>query len=167
MSKRDYFITEKILIGWQEWCGLPALKLPLIKAKIDTGAKTSAIHAIDIKRYKKLKKDWVSFKVHPLQADNRITMECHAVLLEQRHVMSSNGMNELRNVIQTKLKIAELEWDIQLTLSNRDPLKFRMLLGRQALGNHTIIDPHLVCHLGRVKRVTAEIAYNKIKKSHY
>lgn len=132
---------ELILMGWQEWLALPELEIPLIKAKLDTGAKTSSLHAYDIKRVRKGAKRFVRFNVHPLQADSKTTRSCIARLVDERYVMSSNGHRELRPVIETKICVGGFEWPIELTLSDRDPLRFRMLLGRQALAHHVLIDP--------------------------
>lgn len=153
--------SSKLFIGWQEWCALPGLKLPAIKAKIDTGAKTSAIHAVNIQLYKDKKKEWVSFDVYPIQGDSHTYRSCQAELLDMRYVMSSNGIKEKRYVIKTDLQLGDHTWPIEVTLSNRDPLKFRMLLGREALGTHVLIDPHQTCHLGRMKRIEVEQLYRK------
>lgn len=160
MHKREH---SKLFIGWQEWCGLPGLHIPVIKAKIDTGAATSAIHAVNIKLHKKQQQDWVSFDVYPIQGDSHIYRTCHAKVVDKRYIMSSNGIKEHRYVIETKLTIAELEWPIQLTLSNRDPLKFRMLLGREALGSRVLIDAHGVCLLGKMKRLEIDKLYRSKK----
>lgn len=135
--------SEKIRIGWREWCQLPELGIPWIKAKVDTGAKTSAIHAFDIYPYKKKRIDYVSFKVAPIQGNSQIVIKCHAEVVDRRHIMSSNGIKELRFVIASELGMGETDrcWKIHLSLSNRDPLKFRMLLGRDALANRVVIDP--------------------------
>lgn len=136
MTKHD-----KFLIGWEEWCALPELGLPAIKAKIDTGARTSAIHAFDIMSFLNHGEVWVEFSIHPLQKDTSITKNCQARVIDKRYVMSSNGHKESRYVIQTTLGMGEYTWPIEVTLSNRDPLAFRMLLGREALRSHVVIDP--------------------------
>lgn len=132
---------EKFLIGWEEWCALPGLKLPAIKAKIDTGARTSAIHAFNITPLLVNGEQWVKFCIHPLQKNKLMTKSCKAKVIDKRHVMSSNGHKEARYVIQTILTMGTHSWPIEVTLSNRDPLAFRMLLGREALRGHVIIDP--------------------------
>ncbi|MDQ2994445.1 MAG: RimK/LysX family protein, partial [Pseudomonadota bacterium] len=133
-----------------EWCQLPDLNLPAIKAKIDTGARTSALHAFNIKPYKQANKDWVNFEIHPIQYNDAVIVKCKAEVIDERSVMSSNGMKEHRYVISTPLKLGSVVWNIELTLSNRDPLKFRMLLGREALKKHTIIDPNRSFCAGRM-----------------
>ncbi|MAZ38686.1 MAG: hypothetical protein CMF49_01065 [Legionellales bacterium] len=133
--------VDKFLIGWEEWCGLPKLGLPIIKAKVDTGARTSAIHAFDIMSFIKNKEVWVEFNIYPLQKNKTVVRHCQAKVIDKRYVMSSNGHKESRYVIETPLQMQDKIWPIQLTLSNRDPLAFRMLLGRQALNGNVIIDP--------------------------
>lgn len=133
--------SKKIRIGWQEWVSLPSIGVPMVKAKIDTGAKTSSLHAMDIRRYKKNQKDYVSFKVHPLQGTKKIAVVCHAPIIDYRAVMSSNAQLEKRYVISSIIILGGKSWEIEITLSNRDPLRFRMLLGRQALNSRVLIDP--------------------------
>jgi hypothetical protein len=132
---------SKITIGWQEWCRLPLIGIPRIKAKIDTGAKTSALHAFNIRIKTEHGHKVVHFSVHPSQGETKHTVECHAPLVDRRYIMSSNGHRELRYVIRTEVHLGPISWPIDLTLSRRDPLKFRMLLGREAMQHHVIIDP--------------------------
>lgn len=139
---------QKQLIGRHEWCLLPDLPLPPIKAKIDTGAKTSALHAFHIKIIDKNGVDHVSFDIHPIQGDSHTTQSCVYPLHSECHVRSSNGIKEHRYAIKTHLTLGDKTWPIKLTLSNRDPLRYRMLLGREALNGEVIIDPALSCHLG-------------------
>jgi len=134
-------ITNKINIGWQEWVSLPTLKIPAIKAKIDTGAKTSSLHAFDIEPYRRGSQQYVKFLVHPLQSNSSIDIICHAPVIDIRGVMSSNAHVEQRYVIKSGLVLGDQEWEIELTLSNRDPLRYRMLLGREALRSKVLIDP--------------------------
>jgi ribosomal protein S6--L-glutamate ligase len=143
---------ERVLIGWREWCGLNDLGIPLIKAKIDTGARTSAIHAFDIKPIMKGRRLWVRFSIHPIQGDTSRVTHCLAPVIDQRAVMSSNGHKEHRYVIETHLSIGDQSWPIELTLSNRDPLRFRLLLGRAALQGRVCIDPLYSYHQGRFSK---------------
>lgn len=143
-------INEKLLLGRDAWCQLPDINLPMIKAKIDTGAKTSALHALNIAIIKKNRKRFVTFDVHPLQRNDKILISCIAPLIDQRHIMSSSGHIEHRYVIQTKLTMGNQSWHIEVTLSNRDPLRYRLLLGREALSNRVLIDPSLSCHQQKV-----------------
>lgn len=147
-----YNLTDKILVGRCEWCSLPELEIPQIKAKIDTGARTSALHAFDIHAEFIDNKKVVFFKVHPIQGNNLLTHSCRALVIDERAIMSSNGHKEHRYIIQTTLKIGEHHYSIQLSLSNRDPLTFRLLLGREALNKRMIVDPSLVYQQGKKKK---------------
>lgn len=145
-------IGDKLLIGRHEWCQLPTLNIPAIKAKIDTGAKTSAIHASNIKHFTKRGNHYVDFCIHPLQGTERVTINCKAPIIDERYIMSSNGHKEHRYVIATSLRLGDNLWPIELTLSNRDPLRYRMLLGREALDNRVLIDPSTSCHQGKLEK---------------
>ena len=149
----------KILAGWQEWCALSKFGIHAIKAKIDTGAKTSAIHAFDIKPFTRVGTLYVHFALCPLQTDQRVVRVCCAEVVDQRWVMSSNGHKENRYVIQTDITMAEKTWEIELTLSDRDPLKFRLLLGRAALADRVIIDPSKRLCLGRLTAEQVQEVY--------
>ncbi len=144
--------TPKMIIGWQEWCSFKQLKIPAIKAKIDTGAKTSALHAFDIKTFNRLGKHYVRFNLHPLQKDRPLDpiVTCHAPIIDCRHVISSNGIAEERYVIRTPLTLGNQTWEIEVTLSNRDPLRFRLLLGREAFKHHVVIEPSNKLLLGNI-----------------
>jgi hypothetical protein len=120
-------------IGWVEWLSLPELKVNLIKAKIDTGARTSALHTFKIETFKKDGNDWVRFWVHPNQDDYLNEVICESLLKDQRSVTNSGGSTEHRYVIETTVKMADKSWPIEITLTNRDEMKFRMLLGRQGM----------------------------------
>lgn len=141
-----------LLIGWNEWCTLPELGIPYIKAKIDTGAKTSAMHAFDINTFTHQNTTFARFKVNPLKNNHTITKECSAELVDYRYVMSSNGHKEPRFVIRTSLTLGSLTWNILVTLTNRDPLQFRMLLGREALTHKVMVSPGRSCLLGKVTK---------------
>jgi len=134
-------LNDKMEIGWKEWCVLPDLNIPIIKAKIDTGAKTSALHAYDIMPFYHHHHLWVSFHLHPIQGDNKYSIHRTARVEDQRFVTSSTGHKELRYVIKTTLQLGEDSWDIELTLANREKMSFRMLLGRDAVTHKAIIDP--------------------------
>lgn len=154
---------SKTLIGWQEWCGLPDFNIPYIKVKVDTGAKTSSLHAFNIKEFTKNHQSYVSFEIHPLQNNDKIKVTVNAKVVDQRYVMSSNGHKELRYVIRANLILAGETFQIFLTLSNRDPLRFRMLLGRDALANNCIIDPAKKYCLGKHSRIEIKKFYlNKL-----
>ncbi|MBV1887541.1 MAG: RimK/LysX family protein [Parvibaculaceae bacterium] len=134
-------VGGKRLIGWREWVALPDFDTPPIKAKIDTGARTSALHAFRIKPFWKDAAPYVEFYIHPEQHRRKPEIRCEAPLLEQREITSSNGQKEIRYVIETNADIGGEVFNIELTLTNRDELGFRMLIGRQAVRGHFIIDP--------------------------
>lgn len=127
------------VIGWREWVALPMLGVERIKAKVDTGARSSSLHAFDIDIQRPL--DVVRFKVHPLQGDSTVVLDCEAMLLEERWIKSSNGKREFRPVIRTTVSIAEESWPIDLTLTSRDAMGFRMLLGREGMRKRFVVDP--------------------------
>lgn len=149
-AKHAKLLANKLLIGRDEWCKLPLLNIPFIKAKVDTGARTSALHAFDIKTIKKNKRLYASFDIHPMQANNKFSISCVAPIIDQRYITSSNGHKENRYVIVTSITIGDQSWEIQLTLSNRDPMRYRLLLGREALAHRVIIDPAMSCNQGRM-----------------
>lgn len=128
------------IIGFREWISLPDLDLIAIKAKVDTGAKTSSLHAYDISLEKRKNKVWVNFKVHPIQKNITEVVTCTALLKDQRTVTDSGGHREHRYVIQTYIVIGAVKKKIELTLTNRESMKYRMLIGREAL-NQFYIDP--------------------------
>lgn len=127
------------LIGWREWIVLPELGITQVKAKIDTGARSSVLHAFDIKIFERQGKTKVRFKVHPTQRDTINTVIAEADLLEKRAVRNSGGHTELRPVILTDIELMGLRWPIELTLTNRDVMGFRMLLGRQAIRERFVV----------------------------
>lgn len=129
------------LIGWREVIALPQLNIPKIKAKIDTGARSSALHAYDIEPYQEQGQSMIRFRVHPYQRNTKDTIEAEAKLLEMREVRNSGGIAQLRPVIETIVKLGETERLIELTLTSRDVMGFRMLLGRQAVRNQFFVDP--------------------------
>ena len=132
---------EPMVVGWREWVGLPELGAQMVKAKIDTGARSSALHAWHIRPFDNDGEKWVSFELHPMQRDNNVVIECRAPVLGERHVRSSSGVLQRRYVIKTVLELGVRRWPIELTLTARDQMGFRMLLGRTALRRRVIIDP--------------------------
>jgi hypothetical protein len=129
------------VVGWREYVALPELGVKAIKVKVDTGARTSALHAFDVRYVRRRGKRFVRFKIHPHQRSARGEVDAIAPLLDVRRVRSSNGKTEKRPVIETDLEIDGVRWPIELTLTNRDEMGFRMLLGRQAMRGHTMVDP--------------------------
>lgn len=150
-EKKPIHFDDKMIIGRSEWSKLPDLKIPAIRAKIDTGAKTSAIHAFNIKTGDAGGIKTVTFDVHPLQKNDDISINCSARLIDKRSILSSNGIKEDRYVIETTIILGMHSWNIELTLSSRDQMKFRLLLGREALNNRVLIDPSKTYRLGNIE----------------
>lgn len=121
-------------IGWREWLALPGLGLPAIKAKIDTGARTSALHAWKIEPFSEGGAPWVRFHMHPVQRRTDISIACLAPVVDRRMVRDSGGHAERRYVIESEVELGGQRWAIEITLTDRDTMRFRMLLGRQAIG---------------------------------
>ena len=132
---------NKSIIGWREWMALPDLGIQAIKAKVDTGARTSALHTFGLKPFEKGGILKVKFGVHPLQRQKEIEVRCVANVVDRRRVTSSDGQSEMRYVIRTSVLLGELRWPIELTLTNRRSMRFRMLLGRAAIGGIILVDP--------------------------
>jgi ribosomal protein S6--L-glutamate ligase len=132
---------NKVVLGSEEWCSFPDLGIPAIKARVDSGAKTSSLHAINIAPFVKNDIKWVKFDINPIQNNVRTIIHCEAPLIDKRIVKSSSGYREQRYVIQTILKLGNQTWEIEMTLTNRDSMGFRMLLGREAMIGRVIVDP--------------------------
>jgi hypothetical protein len=135
MKKRDLEI-----IGWREWVSLPELGIKAIKAKVDTGARSSSLHAFDMTFYKRAGNEYVKFDIHPDQKNTGKSINCHAKILEYRKIKSSNGMSEKRPVILTEIELLDQKWEIEVTLSNRDEMGFRMLVGRASIKDKFLVD---------------------------
>ncbi len=149
-KRKNY--ANLLVVGWREWVSLPGLGVDKIKAKIDTGARTSTLHAFDIEVVKIRGKEIVRFKIHPLQRQSKGVIVCQADLVDERIVRSSSGHSSLRPVIMTSLQVGSHSWDIELTLTNRDKMGFRMLIGRQAIRKHLLVHPGKSFILGARKR---------------
>ena len=141
---------NRIVVGSEEWCALPQLNIPAIKVRVDSGAKTSALHAVGITPFTKDNEAWVRFEVHPLQNDGKTTIYCEAPIVDRRKVKSSSGLSETRYVIRSVISMAETTWEVELTLTNRDSMGYRMLLGRQAMAGKILVDPEASFQLGEV-----------------
>jgi hypothetical protein len=129
------------MIGWREWVSLPELGIDKIKAKVDTGARTSALHAFALRPFKQGRIHKISFDIHPLQNNTRVVMNCVAEIIDKRWVTDSGGHKEERYVIFTPLLMGEVTWPIEITLTERDTMLFRMLLGRSAIRHHFAVNP--------------------------
>ena len=141
-------MNSKVIIGKEEWCGLPELGLPAIKARIDSGAKTSSLHAFNIHPFEEAGKKYVHFDIHPLQDNRKVIQSCRGLVVDKRDVKSSSGEKETRHVIRTPLTMGSETWDIEVTLTNRDSMGFRMLIGREAMKERVLIDPDAAMCLG-------------------
>lgn len=133
-------MSDLLTFGWREWVALPELGIPRIKAKVDTGARTSALHAFDVRPVTENGIQRIEFRLHPKQRDRQTEMVCVADIIDQRTVTNSGGQSEERWVISTLLSVGTFSWPIEVTLTARDNMKFRMLLGRTALNNHALVD---------------------------
>ena len=132
--------TTKPVIGWREWVALPDFGIERIKAKVDSGARSSSLHAFDIEPFERDGVDWVRFMVHPVQRDDAETVQLECPVLEMRRVRSSSGKATLRPVILTSVTLHDRTWPVELTLANRHKMGFRMLLGRQAFRRRFLLD---------------------------
>jgi len=133
--------SKKTMIGWREWLALPDLGIQAIKAKIDTGARTSALHTVGLETFRKGENLKVRFGVYPLQRRKDIAIYCVTDVFDRRRVTSSDGQSETRYVIQTSVSLGGLKWPIELSLTDRKSMRFRMLLGRAAINGVAVVDP--------------------------
>ncbi len=143
---------ELPVIGWREWVDLPDLGITQIKAKVDTGARSSSLHAYDVVKFERKGQEFVRFSVHVKQRRTDSIVETEAPVLEYRKIRSSSGKANLRPVIVTNIRLLGLVWPVELTLANRDQMGFRMLLGREAFRRRFLIDAGSSYYGGRPKR---------------
>ena len=138
-----------LVVGWREWVALPDLGVDAVKVKVDTGARSSSLHAFDMETFRRGRRDWVRFSIHPLQRSTAESVVAEAQILEYREIRSSGGQETRRPVIVTPVRFLDQTWDIELTLSTRDTMGFRMLLGREAVRHRFLVDPGRSFYGGR------------------
>ena len=158
---RKLNMQQKFIAGSKEWCSLPLLDIAAVKARVDSGAKTSSIHAFNIEPFTRDSIQWIRFDLHPLQKSRRATIRCESPVVDRRTVRSSNGTSEKRFVIRTPLTLNGETWDIELTLTNRDAMGYRMLLGREAMSGRILVDSEEEFLLGDVSEDELEMLYGK------
>lgn len=149
--------NEVLTFGWREWIGLPELGLPTIKAKVDTGARTSTLHAFKLRTFSEHGIRRVEFKIHPKQRDSETVITCVADIIDERVISDSGGHKEQRLVIVTPLTIGPYSWPIEMTLTARDSMMFRMLLGRTAIEGIAVVDPSKSYVIGKKSRTKRNI----------
>ena len=132
---------DLLTLGWREFVGLPDLRLPALRAKVDTGARTSALHAFRLEEFSQKGQAWVRFWLHPLRNYQHIVHETSAPIVDRRVVSDSGGHRQKRIVIETTVTLGDRSWSIEVTLSNRDTMMFPMLLGRTAMEGRALVDP--------------------------
>ena len=145
-------MTEAALAGWREWVALPGLGVPAVKAKLDTGARTSALHVAALEPFEQAGQLRVRFVLHPLRRRDDIAIRCEALVVDRRLVSDSGGHLERRYVIRTPLALGGREWPIELSLTNREQMLFRMLLGRTALAGWLVDPQRSFMHGRRLRR---------------
>lgn len=158
-------MDKKIIVGQEEWCSLPDLKIDAIKIRIDSGAKTSCLHAFNVHIIEEKGKEFVTFDIHPLSSNRFIVKNCKAPLKAQRMIKSSSGFNEKRYVILTKIVLGSKQWEIEVTLTNRDAMGYRMLLGREAMQDKILVDPSSSFCLGNIAIDDPDFAECNLDKS--
>ncbi len=157
---------ELVVIGWREWVALPNLGVASLKAKVDTGARTSSLHGFDIEEFTgRGGVPMVSFGIHPEQRSSKGAVRVEAPLVDRRNVRPSSGHAELRPVIATEIELMGQRWMVELTITSRDQMGFRMLLGRRAMRKRFLVDPHASFLNGRRVKGTKRLKRRKGKKS--
>lgn len=149
------------VIGWREWVALPDLGIKTVKVKVDSGARSSALHAFDVKTFDREGAQWVRFTVHPIQRSNDKIVVVEAKIHDYRSVRSSSGVAKMRPVIVTDIELLGRRWPVELTLASRDNMGFRMLLGREAIRGRFLVDSGKSYYGGRPKRNKKKTPPNK------
>ena len=160
-EKTDFDGNEsKLVVGWREWISLPELQINRIKAKFDTGARTSVLHTFFIEPLMSGDRPQVRFGVHPLQRNVKKEVICTADIIDRRRIVDSGGHPELRYIIRTSVLIGKRNWPVDLSLTNREQMRFRLLIGRTAISGSLIVDPELSFILGRPFKVKKKLPRN-------
>ena len=154
-------VTEKVVVGWREWVSLPQAGVDWVKAKIDTGARSSSIHAFDVETSERDGQEWVRFCIHPWQKSEEDRAELTLPVLDRREVRSSNGQVEQRYAVAMDVTLAGRTITTVMTLSNRDEMGFRMLIGREALERGFLVDSAASYAGGRPKRAVRRKNWGK------
>ncbi len=149
-------MNDQQVLGWREWASLPELGISWIKAKVDTGARTSALHAFYTERFDKDGQPWVRFGVHPIQDDTDTVLHCEAAIIDERVVTDSGGHRESRPVIKTTLQLGEYSREVEMTLTDRDSMLFRMLVGRTSIREGVLVSPGQSFKLGGTREQPPE-----------
>lgn len=159
-------VEEKthLIIGSEEWIALPDLGLPAIKVRVDSGAKTSALHAFNIQKFWKNNQLHVSFEVHPIQNDRSTFVRTEAEVIDERNIKSSSGQAEKRYVIKSQMQMGQTVKEIEITLTNRDAMGYRMLLGREAMGEEALINPNQSFLHGTCSEAFINKSYGRLKR---
>lgn len=152
---------NRIIVGSEEWCGLPELGIPAIKARVDSGAKTSSLHAFNIRGFKRGGVSWVSYELHPIQHNRKVIVRCESPVVDRRMVKSSSGVAEKRYVIETTMELSDQQWKTEVTLANRDSMGYRMLLGRAAMIDRILVDPSAKLLCGEISKSEIERLYGQ------
>ena len=143
---------ELPVIGWREWVGFPDFGVKTIKAKVDTGARSSSLHAFNLHFFERDDIKWVRFKIYPLQRNRKKTIGIETKVFEFRSIKSSTGVSAMRPVIVTNVELLGIIWPVELTLASRDNMGFRMLLGREAFRRRFLVDAGKSYYGGRPKQ---------------
>lgn len=151
-------MKEKQILGWREWVSFPDLGIAQIKAKVDSGARTSCLHAFRVEPFEREGRGWVSFDIHPQQGNTDDVITCEAPVLDKRAVRDSGGHEEVRYVIETTIRIGDRSHSAEVTLTDRDTMKFRVLLGRSMFRGKYLVDASRSYLCGKKKRKAENMA---------
>ncbi len=158
--------AARAVVGWREWVALPDLGVPMIKAKVDTGARSSAIHVSEMEAFRKRGREMVRFVIHPEQRNSTKSVWAEAEVFEWRRIKSSGGHASRRAVILTTVELLGQGWEIELTLASRDTMGFRMLLGRQAIRGRMVVDPGASYYGPRPRKRARRTVFNRNRRDH-